>query len=34
MSAPSDNMPMTVAAVRARPLLLRHLPYFAGAASS
>jgi branched-chain amino acid transport system permease protein len=28
----AENMPMTVAAVRARPLLLRHLPYFAGAA--
>ena len=32
MSAASDNMPMTVAAARARPLLLRHLPYFIGAA--
>jgi branched-chain amino acid transport system permease protein len=28
----AENMPMTVPAVRARPLLLRHLPYFAGAA--
>ena len=28
----AENMPMTVSAVRARPLLLRHLPYFAGAA--
>jgi branched-chain amino acid transport system permease protein len=28
----AENMPMTVAAVRARPLLLRHLPYFAAAA--
>ncbi len=32
MSAPSDNMPMTVSAVRAKPMLLRHLPYFLGAA--
>ena len=32
MSAPSDNMPMTVSAARAKPLLLRHLPYFLGAA--
>jgi branched-chain amino acid transport system permease protein len=32
MSAPSDNMPMAVSTVRARPLLLRHLPYFIGAA--
>ncbi len=32
MSAPSENMPMAVAAPRARPLLLRHLPYFIGAA--
>jgi branched-chain amino acid transport system permease protein len=31
MSAPSDNMPIAVAAPRARPLLLRHLPYFIGA---
>ncbi len=29
---PSDNMPMTVSAVRAKPMLLRHLPYFLGAA--
>jgi branched-chain amino acid transport system permease protein len=28
----AENMPMTVPAVRARPMLLRHLPYFAGAA--
>ena len=28
----AENMPMSVPAVRARPLLLRHLPYFAGAA--
>src|SRR4029077_11979968 len=32
MSAPSENMPMAVATSRTRPLLLRHLPYFAGAA--
>jgi len=32
MSAPSDNMPMATPAVRSRPLLLRHLPYFIGAA--
>jgi branched-chain amino acid transport system permease protein len=32
MSAPSENIPMTAAVPRARPLLLRHLPYFAGAA--
>jgi len=32
MSAPSDNMPIAAAAVHTRPLLLRHLPYFAGAA--
>ena len=32
MSAPSDNMPLAVAAPRAKPLLLRHLPYFIGAA--
>ncbi|HET7888943.1 MAG TPA: branched-chain amino acid ABC transporter ATP-binding protein/permease [Bradyrhizobium sp.] len=32
MSAPSENMPMAAAAVRARPLWLRHLPYFAGCA--
>ena len=31
MSAPSDNMSIVVAAPRARPLLLRHLPYFIGA---
>jgi branched-chain amino acid transport system permease protein len=28
MTAPSDNMPMAVSATRARPLWLRHLPYF------
>ena len=32
MSAPSENMPIAVAAPRAKPLLLRHLPYFIGAA--
>src|ERR1700709_1701228 len=32
MSAPSDNMPIAVPAVRSKPLLLRHLPYFIGAA--
>jgi branched-chain amino acid transport system permease protein len=32
MSAPSDHMPIAVAAVRGKPLLLRHLPYFLGAA--
>ena len=32
MSAPSDNMPIAVSAARAKPLLLRHLPYFLGAA--
>ena len=32
MSAPSENMPMAVSTARARPLLLRHLPYFIGAA--
>ncbi len=32
MSAPSENMPMAVPAARAKPLLLRHLPYFIGAA--
>jgi branched-chain amino acid transport system permease protein len=32
MSAPSDNMPAAVPAPRAAPLLLRHLPYFVGAA--
>ena len=31
MSAPSENMPIT-AATRPKPLLLRHLPYFVGAA--
>src|SRR5882724_9788088 len=32
MSAPSDNMPITAPIVRSRPLLIRHLPYFIGAA--
>jgi branched-chain amino acid transport system ATP-binding protein/branched-chain amino acid transport system permease protein len=32
MSAPSDNLPIAVSAPRTRPLLLRHLPYFIGAA--
>ena len=32
MSAPSENMPMAGAAARAKPLLLRHLPYFIAAA--
>ncbi|WP_213736639.1 branched-chain amino acid ABC transporter ATP-binding protein/permease [Bradyrhizobium sp. dw_411] len=31
MSAPSENMPIAVTAPRAKPLLLRHLPYFVGA---
>src|SRR5271155_5279675 len=31
MSAPSDNMPVAIAAPRGKPLLLRHLPYFIGA---
>jgi branched-chain amino acid transport system permease protein len=33
MSAPSDNMPIAVSAPRPKPLLLRHLPYFIGAAA-
>src|SRR5260370_726029 len=32
MSAPSENMPITAVVPRAKPLLLRHLPYFIGAA--
>src|ERR1700749_5076156 len=32
MSAPSDNMPIAAPVVRSKPLLLRHLPYFIGAA--
>src|ERR1700675_3792232 len=33
MSSPSENMPVTVSVPRAKPLLLRHLPYFIGAAA-
>ena len=32
MSAPSENMPITVSVPRSKPLLIRHLPYFIGAA--
>ncbi|MBR0694601.1 ABC transporter permease subunit [Bradyrhizobium lablabi] len=32
MSAPSDNMPIPAPAVHSRPLVIRHLPYFIGAA--
>ena len=32
MSAPSENMSVAVATPRGKPLLLRHLPYFIGAA--
>src|ERR1700742_3886671 len=32
MSAPSENMPIAANVVRSKPLLLRHLPYFIGAA--
>jgi branched-chain amino acid transport system permease protein len=32
MSAPSDNMPVAVPVGRSKPLLVRHLPYFIGAA--
>ena len=32
MSAPSENMTATVTVPRAKPMLLRHLPYFIGAA--
>ncbi|MCP3381612.1 branched-chain amino acid ABC transporter ATP-binding protein/permease [Bradyrhizobium sp. CCGUVB4N] len=32
MSAPSDNMPIPAPAIHSKPLLLRHLPYFIGAA--
>ena len=32
MSAPSENMPIAVSVPRSKPLLLRHLPYFIGAA--
>ena len=33
MSAPSENMSVLAATPRARPLLLRHLPYFVGCAA-
>jgi len=32
MSAPSEHMPIAASTMRAKPLLLRHLPYFIGAA--
>ena len=32
MSAPSGHMPIAAPTIRAKPLLLRHLPYFVGAA--
>ena len=32
MSAPSEDMPIAVSVPRSKPLLLRHLPYFIGAA--
>ena len=32
MSAPSDNMTAATPMIRTRPMLLRHSPYFAGAA--
>jgi len=32
MSAPSENMPMTTPVARPRPIFIRHLPYFIGAA--
>jgi branched-chain amino acid transport system permease protein len=32
MSAPSDNMPIAAPVVHTKPVLLRHLPYFIGAA--
>ena len=32
MSAPSDNMPIPAPAIHSKPLLVRHLPYFIGAA--
>ena len=32
MRAPSENMRLAVSAARPRPLLWRHLPYFAGSA--
>jgi branched-chain amino acid transport system permease protein len=32
MSAPSENMPIPAPAIHSKPLLVRHLPYFIGAA--
>jgi len=32
MSAPSDNMPIPAPTIRSKPLVIRHLPYFIGAA--
>lgn len=32
MSAPSDNMPIPAPGIRSKPLVIRHLPYFIGAA--
>lgn len=32
MSAPSDNMPIPAPVIHSKPLLVRHLPYFIGAA--
>jgi branched-chain amino acid transport system permease protein len=32
MSAPSENMPISMSTVRGKPLLVRHLPYFIAAA--
>jgi branched-chain amino acid transport system permease protein len=32
MSAPSDNMPIPAPAIRSKPLVIRHLPYFIGVA--
>ena len=32
MSSPSENMPIAVSVPRSKPLLVRHLPYFIGAA--
>ncbi|MBC9879526.1 branched-chain amino acid ABC transporter ATP-binding protein/permease [Bradyrhizobium sp. INPA01-394B] len=32
MSAPSDNMPIPAPAIRSKPLVIRHLPYFIAAA--
>ncbi|MDI3559762.1 branched-chain amino acid ABC transporter ATP-binding protein/permease [Bradyrhizobium sp. Arg816] len=32
MSAPSDNMPIPAPGIHSKPLLVRHLPYFIGAA--